>query len=307
VGDAKGYLFKDIDACNMCRSTGNSQKLLGHRLNCHQGAFPSKKKGVSTSVFKCRLCGLVYPSPIPIPLSIEDHYGIVPEEYWDNDYFFIPENWMKNEINFFNELNSSAATDGSPCALDIGAGIGKTMITLQQNGFDVMGIEPGEQFHNHAVTKMGIDKEKIIHSTLEDASFADKSFDWIIFGAVLEHLYDPYLALSKAMKWLKPGGLVQLEVPNSSWLTSLLVNRFYKMTGQNYVANISPMHSPFHIYEFSTKTFEINGKLLGYEIAQKKITATSTYLPKILDSLLFPLMRLSNTGLVLETWLRKHK
>lgn len=305
MAETKGYHFKDIEACNMCGSTGASQKLLGHRLNCHQGLFPGKKKGISTSVYKCQLCGLVYPSPIPIPLAIEDHYGLVPEEYWSDDYFCIPENWMKKEITLFNKLKATNTKDGLASALDIGAGIGKTMITLQQNGFDVMGIEPGEQFHDRAITKMGLDKNKIINSTLEDAFFVDESFDWIIFGAVLEHLYDPCLALSKAIRWLKPGGLIQLEVPSSSWLTSLLVNFFYKITGSEFVANISPMHSPFHIYEFNTKSFEINGKLLGYEIAHSKVTATSTYLPKILDPLLFPLMRLSNTGLVLEVWLQK--
>ena len=32
------------------------------------------------------------------------------------------------------------------------------------------------------------------------------------------------------------------------------------MRGTNYVTNISPMHSPFHLYEFGLKSFEELGK-----------------------------------------------
>ena len=83
----------------------------------------------------------------------------------------------------------------------------------------------------------------------------DNSFDFITFGAVLEHLYDPAFALDRAMKWLKPGGIIQAEVPSADHLMSKLLNFYFKLRGTNYVTHISPMHSPFHLYEFTPRSF----------------------------------------------------
>jgi 2-polyprenyl-3-methyl-5-hydroxy-6-metoxy-1,4-benzoquinol methylase len=43
--------------------------------------------------------------------------------------------------------------------------------------------------------------------------FPEAHFDFITFGAVLEHLYDPSMSIHKAMSWLKPSGIMHIEVP----------------------------------------------------------------------------------------------
>ncbi len=88
-------------------------------------------------------------------------------------------------------------------------------------------------------------------SSVEDADFPARSFDFITFGAVLEHLYSPSLALSRALGWLRPGGIIQAEVPSSDHLLSKLLNFYFRLRGTNYVTHLSPMHPPFHLYEFS--------------------------------------------------------
>src|SRR5205085_2091982 len=79
-------------------------------------------------------------------------------------------------------------------------------------------------------------------------------FDFITFGAVLEHLYHPAACLEKALQWLKPEGILQVEVPSSKHLVSKLINIYFTLIGTNFVTNISPMHAPFHMYEFSLKS-----------------------------------------------------
>ena len=152
---------------------------------------------------------------------------------------------------------------------------------------------------------MKIEKAKIKNCSLEEFDFQNNSFDFITFGAVLEHLYDPSDSLKKAIDLLKPKGLIQVEVPSSSWLSGKIINMNYKIRGLDYVSNISPMHSPFHIYEFGLKSFLRNGEKNGYELAHYKYFVCSTYLPKFLDPILKPIMKLTNTGMQLEVWLRK--
>ena len=81
------YIFEEVDVCNMCEDSTSSHKILGKRLNKSQGKNPKGKPGISTTVCKCRNCGLIYSNPLPIPFDIQDHYGVPPEDYWKDSYF----------------------------------------------------------------------------------------------------------------------------------------------------------------------------------------------------------------------------
>ena len=126
---------------------------------------------------------------------------------------------------------------------------------MNSAGFDTYGLEPSETFREMAISKMKIDDEKLKLGGVEDLDYPKESFDFITFGAVLEHLYHPAENLKKATEWLKPGGIIHAEIPSSNWLISKLLNLYYSLKGTNYVSNLSPMHVPFHLYEFSEKSF----------------------------------------------------
>jgi len=121
----------------------------------------------------------------------------------------------------------------------------------------------------------------------------------------LEHLYNPSGSIKKALKWLKPGGVIHIEVPSSDWLINKLINLFYKMKLSDYVGNLSPMHEPFHLYEFGLKSFEQHAKQNDYEIAFHEYYVCQTFMPRILDKFIKPYMKRTNTGMQLCVWLRK--
>ena len=98
------YSFKINDHCNMCGSETASHKRLGKRLNAPQGKNPLKKEGIAITIKQCTNCGLIYPQPLPIPLNIQDHYGIPPESYWKPEYFEFNDDYFKNVIDKVNEL-----------------------------------------------------------------------------------------------------------------------------------------------------------------------------------------------------------
>ncbi len=298
-----GYYFSEVDECNFCGNKTILNRILGQRLNKSQGNNPKNKSGISVSIIKCRTCSLIYSNPQPIPMNIQDHYGIVAEDYWTESYFI-------NDPSYFSSQISSAKNlipfQNGMKALDIGAGIGKCMIALENSGFDTFGIEPSLTFRDKAISKMNINPERLQLGMLDDADFEKSSFDFITFGAVLEHLYNPAESIQKALSWLKPNGIIQIEVPSSRWLISDIFNLYFKLRGTNYVTNLSPMHNPFHLYEFDIKSFKKLGKRLSFEIIEFEHYVCKIYfIPTFLHPILKWYMSKTGKGMQLNVWLRK--
>ncbi len=287
----------------MCGEETTKSKILGQRLNQSQGKRPRKKNGISTSILKCRKCALIYSNPLPKPTDIQDHYGVPPESYWNEEYFKVEDSYFAAQIIQAKKLIDFKS---GMKVLDIGAGIGKCMIALTKAGFESYGLEPSRQFRERAISKMSIDSDRLKLGMLEELEYPEEEFDFITFGAVLEHLYDPSESILKAIKWLKPNGVVHMEVPSSDYLVAKLTNLYYRTIGTNYVTNISPMHEPFHLYEFSLRSFLEHSKQNNYEIASFNYYVCQVYFfPKFTHPLLSWYMDKTNTGMQLSIWLKK--
>ena len=297
------YSFKDIDSCEMCGSPSKDHKVMGMRMDKSQGMNPKKRFGIAVGVLKCPKCNLIYSSPQPIPNDIQDHYGTPPEEYWKEEYFNWTPNYFKTQIEFAKKRISFMP---GMKALDIGAGLGKAMLSLEHYGFEAYGLEPSIPFHESAITKMGVSSERLKLGSVEDLEYEENSFDFITFGAVVEHLYSPKFCIQKALSWLKPGGVIQIEVPSSGWLISKYMNKYYRLRGTNYVTNLSPMHSPFHLYEFDVKSFEKLGEQIGYTIDHFEYTVCEIYfIPKFFHPIFRRYMKKTNKGMQLTVYLKK--
>jgi 2-polyprenyl-3-methyl-5-hydroxy-6-metoxy-1,4-benzoquinol methylase len=297
------YSFSIVYQCNMCQAPAETQKVLGKRMNQSQGMFPKRRIGVTTTIVRCKVCGLVFSNPMPIPENLQDHYGVPPDHYWQDAYFSPDPYYLKDQIESFQRLSGKTVGRDRLTALDIGAGIGKGMIALAAAGFNAYGIEPSETFYRVAVDKMGICRTKIQLAGVEEATFEPAMFDFVSFGAVLEHIPDPSAAIRKVMKLLRPGGLLHIEVPSSSWLIAKMGNVFYRVTGSDYVTNLSPMHPPYHLYEFSLASFDLNGSKNSYRVVDHRFYVCQTYMPRIVGPCLAWLMKVTNTGMQLEVWL----
>jgi len=287
----------------MCGSAADKHKILGQRLNQSQGFNPKSKIGITTSVMKCTNCNLIFSNPQPVPFDIQDHYGVPPEDYWKPEYFNVDQDYFGHQIVTTKKL--SQFKEGMK-ALDIGAGLGKCMISLETAGYDAYGFEPSVPFHQKAIEKMKILPDKLKLGMIEKIDYPENFFDFITFGAVLEHLYDPSSALQKALKWLRPGGLIHIEVPSSKYLIPKIFNFYFRLRGTNYVNNISPMHRPFHLYEFGIESFKHHANRNNYEIVHSEYYVCDVYfLPKIFHGVLKWYMDKTNKGMQLAVWLQK--
>jgi len=297
------YTFEEVQACEMCGDKASNHKILGQRLNRSQGLKPKSKTGISVSVMKCTNCELIYSQPQPIPFEIQDHYGVPPEDYWTPEYFNWTPDYFSGQIKVAKDI--LPFRDGMT-ALDIGAGIGKCMLSLANAGFDAYGLEPSVTFYEKAISKMNINPEKLKLGMVEEVEYQNASFDFITYGAVFEHIYHPAQTLEKALNWLKPNGIIHIEVPSSKHLVAKLFNYYFKIVGTNYVTHISPMHTPFHLYEFGLKSFEELSKRIRFKIEKYQYDACEIWhIPNILHSSMSKYMELTDTGMQLTVYLRK--
>lgn len=299
----KTYQFRHIEVCNMCGGGTSKAKILGMRLDRSQGVNPKAKIGVAVGVVQCSDCGLIFSQPTPIPASIDDHYGIPPETYWRGHYFTVEPDYLGIQISTAKRL-----LDFTPGmrALDIGAGLGKAMAALERSGFEAWGVEPSAPFRNKALELSNISAERLQNAKIEDAVYEESFFDFVTFGAVLEHLYDPASSIETAMRWLRPGGIIHIEVPSSNHFMAKLFNVYFRLRGTNYVTNLSPMHPPFHLYEFSLESFRQHAARAGYSIAHHYFDVASIHrIPRFLHPIARAWMKRNDSGMQLTVYLRK--
>ena len=299
------YIFEEFTACEMCGADVDDHIVKGRRLNRSQkiNHDPKDVTGITVSVVKCKNCNLLYCQPLPIPMNVSDHYDIPVDKYWSGSVIGWNPQYFANEISEAKEI---IRFYGGMTSLDCGAGLGYGMKSLEMAGFDSYGFEPSQSFYDVAVNIVGIDSKKIKLGMMEELNYPENYFNFITFGAVLEHLYHPANNLERAIKWLKPGGVIHAEVPSSVWLISKIVNLYYWTRRSNLVTNLSPMHPPFHLYEFSLKSFEELGKRLNFKIERHYYEVCSIpHVPKLFQPLLRRIMELTNTGMQLVVYLKK--
>jgi len=112
--------------------------------------------------------------------------------------------------------------------LEVGCGLGATIARIEYlwPEAEVKGIELVDR-----LADIGANYLDIIQGNIEtmEIPYEKESFDYIIFGDVLEHLYDPEKCLKRMIPYLKKDGFILCSIPNimhMSVIVSLLRGKF---------------------------------------------------------------------------------
>jgi len=177
----------DSRTCNVCGS-GESSLLVA-------------KDGYE--VYRCAVCGLGFTHPQPS--SLADQY--------DWAYFDLYRRRRDFRLRRADaRLRQIELLKAPGRLLDIGCSLGYFVEAANARGWQASGLEISEHAACEAA-KLGLD---VSAGTLENAGYADGSFDCVTMWDVLEHVPDPTRHMLEVRRVLVPGGLVVIGTPDLS-------------------------------------------------------------------------------------------
>lgn len=124
--------------------------------------------------------------------------------------------------------------------LDIGSGVGSSLIEIKALGGEAWGLDPDDNARKIA-RKL---KFNFHQGFIEDCPFNKNFFDLITASQVLEHIPDPQSFIKQIKKFLKPNGRILLSFPNTgAW--------YRRLWGRKWLH----WHIPYHLNHFNKKSF----------------------------------------------------
>lgn len=132
---------------------------------------------------------------------------------------------------------------GGAITLDIGAGLGRFILLLQQQGGTALGIEPSALRRAYAHEAYGLElKSQLTDDDYWQSGYA-RSFDLITLWDVIEHVDDPRTTLEAATALLKPGGILCLDTPDRDVFSYRLSQTLYRLSGGRLPLLLSHFYS----------------------------------------------------------------
>jgi 2-polyprenyl-3-methyl-5-hydroxy-6-metoxy-1,4-benzoquinol methylase len=166
-------------------------------------------------LLRCRACGLTYAWPPEIPS------GLYPEAYEEegvyHEYVALASNARRDKIHLTWAMRSLLATvrpHGD--LLDVGCATGSFLFAALQAGWRATGLEVSER----AVALARDWTSATVHVGSIEEFRPQQQFDVVTAWEILEHVVDPVVFIDRAVRLLKPGGILALSVPNwsSPWM-----------------------------------------------------------------------------------------
>jgi SAM-dependent methyltransferase len=227
-------------SCQLCRSAD------------HLEVSKADRHGQPLRTVLCQGCGIITNDPIPNDLELVAFYST---EY-RNSYkgtamprmrqVFRNFGRIENHIRDNHEFYKDAAH-----ILDLGAGSGEFMFLATELGSKCVGVEPTVDYADYCRNVLDLN---VLTQTLETSKFPNSSFDHIRLSHVLEHMNDPVRSLKVLHSWLKPDGLLYIEVPNTE------TDANNKLRGRMFHFG--------HIFNFNPVNLRLAASLAGFEEAE---------------------------------------
>ena len=126
--------------------------------------------------------------------------------------------------------------------LEIGCGAGNQLLALKKAGWEVRGVDFDPDAVKAAVSQ-GLD---VRLGDVREMNFPEASFEAIVMGHVVEHVYDPVNLLRECKRLLTPGGTLVAITPNAASFG-------HRMFGADWRG----LEPPRHLVVFTPKALQL--------------------------------------------------
>lgn len=162
-------------------------------------------------------------------------------------------------------LKDSLPYDPSLKLFEIGCAPGRWLVWFHQAlGYQVSGCDTspkGAQLTRDNLRLNGV-QGTIYEKDFMGGDLPLHAFDVVVSLGVIEHFEDPKPFIERHLAFLKPGGVLILEVPNMAGWLNLRLLKSARMQDLLSVHNLDVMNRPF--FESLVKDFDLRIKFLDY-------------------------------------------
>ena len=171
---------------------------------CHSMLPPPKTLEISKEIitlYTCSNCGLIQSPEIKKDYSSGDLIS----------YYNERKEWISLRHKYiFDTVENLVNKNGPIKFLDIGCGIGFSLLEAKSRGWSALGIEPNKDLAFYANNHL---KVSVTNSYFSSATALNEKFDFILIDNVIEHLNSPYSMVSEASSLISEDGLMLIAVP----------------------------------------------------------------------------------------------
>jgi 2-polyprenyl-3-methyl-5-hydroxy-6-metoxy-1,4-benzoquinol methylase len=222
--------------------------------------FSSKDHTVSQELFaihQCNACNTRFTQDIPAQDAIGAYYAS--ENYIshsDTKMGFINRLYhLVRQITLAGKLRLIASETRKGSILDVGCGTGAFLHTMQQGGWEPVGLEPDDNARRKAFSMYGIE------AMPSDQIFNLRpgSFDAITMWHVLEHVHLLHEYIDQLKTLMTSTGKLFIAVPN-----------FNSYDANVYRENWAAYDVPRHLYHFSPHSMKVLMNMHGLKVEKIK-------------------------------------
>jgi 2-polyprenyl-3-methyl-5-hydroxy-6-metoxy-1,4-benzoquinol methylase len=203
----------------------------------------------------CRRCGLVWTDPRPTPEQVVEFYAHEYRRDYKGTYQPKPKHiYRAGKVAMDRFRRLQAFLQPGFHVLDVGAGGGEVVYVLRAMGYAASGFEPNEGYARFAAETLGV---PVRQGFWQDVAIAPESQDVVTMFHVVEHLESPFDVMRRARQWLKPQGLLLVEVPNVEAVCQQPHTQFHRG----------------HLYHFNLATLAMMARRAGFAVIGSSVSA----------------------------------
>lgn len=215
--------------------------------------------GENFTIAECSSCTLRFTQNVPDAESISPYYK--------SENYISHSNTSKGLINRLyqsvrkitlkqkRKLVEKFTDTKKGALLDVGSGTGGFVSEMQQQGWQVTGLEPDADARKVSKEVNGIELADIN----QFFSLNAKSYDVITMWHVLEHVHDLQVYISQLKNLLKDNGKIFIAVPNYTSKDAAIYKEFW-----------AAYDVPRHLYHFSPQSVKILMEQHGLKLLKHK-------------------------------------